>query len=60
MDDVTNLPDITPIQLVHVQWIRLFLGVMTLADITSSDGKTLCEWAINADENPRQPVFRFP
>jgi hypothetical protein len=38
MDDVANLPGIKPIELVYVQRVRLFLGVTTLADISSSDG----------------------
>jgi hypothetical protein len=48
------------IDLVYVQRVRLFLGVMTLADISSSDGKTLCKWALSVNENPRKPVFRSP
>jgi hypothetical protein len=62
MDDVAKLSGIKPIELVYVQRVRLFLGVtMTLADISLSDGKTLCEWALSVDgENPRKPVFRFP
>jgi hypothetical protein len=43
-----------------VQRVQLFLGVTTPADISSSDSKTLCEWALSVDENPRKPVFRFP
>jgi hypothetical protein len=57
---VAKLSGIKPIELVYVQRVRLFLGVTTLADISSSDGKTLCEWALSVDENPRKPVFRFP
>jgi hypothetical protein len=60
MDDVATLSGIKPIDLVYVQRVRLFLGVMTLVDISSSDGKTLCDWALSVDENPRKPVFRFP
>jgi len=60
MDYVATLSGIKPIDLVYVQRVRLFLGVMTLADISSSDGKTLCDWALSVDENPRKPVFRFP
>jgi hypothetical protein len=56
MDDVAKLSGIKPIE----QHVRLFLGVTTLADISSSDGKTLCEWALSVDKNPRKPVFRFP
>jgi hypothetical protein len=57
MDDVAKLPGIKPIELVYVQHVRLFLGVTTLADISSSDGKTICDWALSVDENPRKPVF---
>jgi hypothetical protein len=61
MDDVANLTGIKPIELLYVQRVCLFLGVMTLANISStSDGKTLCDWALSAKENPRKPVFRFP
>ena len=60
MDDVAKLSGIKPIDLVYVQRVRLFLGVTTLADISSSDGKTLCDWALTVDENPRKPVFQFP
>lgn len=60
MDDVLNLPGIKPIDLVHVQRIRLYLGVTTKADISTSDGNALCDWAMNATENPRKSVFRFP
>jgi hypothetical protein len=61
MDDAAKFSGIKPIELVYVQRVQLFLGVMTLADISSSDGNTLCEWAlVSVDENPRKPVFRFP
>jgi hypothetical protein len=60
MDDVAILPGIKPIELVHVQRVRLFLGVTTLSDISSSDGKTFCDWLLPVYENPRKPVFRFP
>jgi hypothetical protein len=61
MDNVVaNLPSIKPIELVHIQRVRLFMGVTTLADISSSDGKTFCDWVLPVYENPRKPVFRFP
>jgi hypothetical protein len=60
MDDVAKLPGIKPIELVYVQRVRLFLGGTTLAGISSSDGKTICEWTLSVDENPCKPVFRFP
>jgi hypothetical protein len=46
MDDVANLSGIKLIELVYVQRVRLFLGVTTLANISSSDGKTLCDWVL--------------
>jgi hypothetical protein len=59
---VANLSGIKPIEeLVYVQRVRLFLVVMTLAGISSSAGKTICEWALSVYKNPRKPpVFRFP
>jgi hypothetical protein len=60
MDDVANLSGIKPIDMVHVQRVRLFLGVTTLADISTTCGNALCDWAIKGTENPRSPIFRFP
>ena len=60
MDDAANLDGIKAIDLVHVQRVRLFLGVTTRADISTSNGKAICAWAINATENPRKSVFCFP
>jgi hypothetical protein len=60
MDDVANIPGIKPIELVYVQRVRLFLGVTTLADISTSCGQALSEWALKATANPRHPIFRFP
>ena len=60
MDDVANLPGIIPIELVYVQRVRLYLGVTMLANISTSDGKELCAWALSVDENPHKPIFRFP
>jgi hypothetical protein len=46
---------------VHVQHVRLFLlGVTTLADISSSDRNTFCDWVLPVDKNPHKPVFQFP
>jgi hypothetical protein len=60
MDDVANLTGLKPTELKHIHHVRLFLGVTTLADITTSDGKSLCDWVLRASANPRKPVFRFP
>jgi hypothetical protein len=47
MEDAAKIPGIKKIDLVHVQRVRLSLGVTTLADISSSAGTALCEWALN-------------
>ena len=60
MDDVCNIPGIKPIKIVHVQRVRMHLGVTTKADICTSDGKALCEWAMKVSDNPRPPTFCFP
>jgi hypothetical protein len=59
-EDLANLDGLKPIELVHAQWCRLFLGVTTLADISTSNGMEICEWAINGQTNPRTPVYRVP
>jgi hypothetical protein len=60
MEDLANLPGLKPIELVHAQRCRLFLGVTTLADICTSNGVEICEWAINGYDLPRPPIHRFP
>ena len=60
MEDAANLPGIKPIELVHTQRVRLYLNVTTLADITTSDGKEICDWATKVHENPRKSTHRFP
>ena len=60
MDDVSKIPGIKPIELSHVQRVRMYLGVTTKADISTSDGIALCDWALDATMNPRPPVFCFP
>lgn len=60
MDDVANiLPVIEKIDLVPIQWVCLFLGLTTCADISNSDSTALYEWALNATENPWQSVMCF-
>jgi hypothetical protein len=49
-----------PIQLVHTQRCRLFLGVTTLTDISHSNGRMLCNWAITGLHPPRRSVFHYP
>jgi hypothetical protein len=60
MESISNLHNIKPIELVHAQRCRLYLGVTTLADISTSNGRRLCEWAINGNQPHRTPTFRFP
>jgi hypothetical protein len=52
MDDVSKIPGIKPIELSHVQRVRMYLGVTTKADISTSDGIALCNWALDATMNP--------
>jgi hypothetical protein len=59
-DDVANLPGIKPIDLAHVQRARLHLGITTKADISTSDDITLCDWALNATDKPRESASLFP
>jgi hypothetical protein len=47
MEEIANLPSVTPKQLKYVQQCCLFLGVTTLADITNSKGTTLTEWVLS-------------
>jgi hypothetical protein len=60
MDDVARLPGIKPINLVHVQCVQLHLGVTTKANISTSDGIALCDWALAANDNPHKSIFFFP
>ena len=60
MEDFASLPQIRPVQLVHAQRCRLFLGVTTLADITDSNGRTLCHWALTGQHPPRSSIFHYP
>jgi hypothetical protein len=52
MDELSNLPGITTKELVAAQRCRLYLGATTLADICTSQGNYICEWAINGCERP--------
>jgi hypothetical protein len=60
MNDVSQIPEIQPSELVNVQRVCMYLGVTTKADISTSDGTALCDWSLNATLNPRTPVFCFP
>jgi hypothetical protein len=52
MDDVSKIPGIKPIKLSHVQQVRMYFGVTTKADISTSDGIALCDWALDATLHP--------
>ena len=60
MEELSHVPGIKPINLVHAQRCRLYLGVTTLADICSSDGKTICAWAQTGTTLPRHSLFNYP
>jgi hypothetical protein len=60
MEDFTNLVGLKPIKLVHAQRCRLFLGVTTLADICSSNGTEISEWAINGQDSPTHTRLPLP
>ena len=59
MEDISNLPGIKPIELVHAQRCHLYLGVTTLMDICTSNGREICNWAMNGQDNPHPPVYQF-
>ena len=46
MEEISQLPNVTPLDLKYAQCCRLFLGITTLTDITMSDGKTIAEWTL--------------
>jgi hypothetical protein len=46
METFATLPDITPTELKHAQRCRLYLGVTTVADVTSSNGTDICGRAL--------------
>ena len=60
MEVITQLPGITTTDLVHAQRCRLYLGVTTIADICTSNGRSICEWALNGNDTPRTSRFTFP
>ena len=43
MENAGNLHGIKPIELVYTQCIHVYLNVSTLADITTSNGKEICD-----------------
>jgi hypothetical protein len=60
MEQLATLHRLKPADLVHAQRCRLFLGVTTLADITNTDGRSICEWALNGIDTPRQSTHIYP
>ena len=60
MEQLLNLPNVTKNDLIQAQWCQLYLGMTTLADICSSNGLYICEWALMGQEWPRSSKFIFP
>ena len=60
MEVLTQIPGITTTDLVHAQRCRLYLGVTTIADICTSNRRSICEWALNGNDTPRTSRFTFP
>ena len=60
IDLFSNLPGITKKELIHAQWCRLYLGATTMANICTSNGWSICNWAFNGQDHPRQSTFYFP
>jgi hypothetical protein len=60
MEELAKLPDIKPMDLKYAQRCRLYLGATTLADITNSNCRTLCGWALSGHDQPWHTTFHFP
>ena len=61
MEELANVPNITSKELKYVQRCRLYLKVTTLADITTSCGTALTDWATTAkSDNPHASLLRYP
>jgi hypothetical protein len=60
MEELSLLPGVTAAELTHAQRCRLYLRVTTLADITTSNGRQICHWALKGLDNPRTPQYRYP
>ena len=61
MEEISQLPNVTPLDLKYAQHCRLFLGVTTLTNITMSDGKTIAEWTLTHGlDNPRLSSLLYP
>ena len=46
MEEISQLLNVTPLDLKYAQCCRLFLGITTLTNITTSDGKTIANWTL--------------
>jgi len=63
MEELAQISTATTKQLQHSQRCRLYLGVSTLADISSSGGKSLADWVTNYTlfhDPPRLPTLQYP
>ena len=60
MEQLSSLPGLKPSELVHAQRCRLYLGVTTLADIVTSDGKFLCDWVNTGLDVTHSSSYQYP
>ena len=61
MEEIASLPNIKPLDLKYTQWCWLFLGVTTLADIVTSEGKAITDWTLmNGSVNPCPSSLLYP
>ena len=61
MEEISSLPNVKPLDLKYPQWCQLFLGVTTLADITTSDGKAIADWVLTYGlDNPCPSSLLYP
>jgi hypothetical protein len=57
MKELATIPGTKHIKLVHTQQCRLFLGSTTLTNLSTSDEKQICEWAITDANLPQHSIF---
>ena len=60
MEVIAKIPGITTTDLVHAQRCQLYLGVTTVTDVSTSNGRLICKWAFNGNDLPRTSQFTFP
>ena len=62
IEDLTNLPGLKPIELVHAQQCRLSWASLLwlIYAAPTSNGQEICERAINGYDLPQLPIHRFP